>query len=222
MKKILIFLGPPGSGKGTQAKLFAAKNNYAHVSTGDLLRALAAKSEDEQNDEEKSVLAEMRRGGLVSDDFICRLVFQAIDNSLAKKSGVVLDGAVRTLAQAEKIYEFASSKNLADEVLAAAIMLTDEESFNRLSKRRICVKCGEIIPWLEKTKGLIVCPKCGGELKTRADDSEEVIRDRIKVQGNNALSPLLNYFEKLGKLKIIDGAPAIEEVEKSVAAALAD
>jgi len=220
MNKILIFLGPPGSGKGTQAKLFAAKNNYAHVSTGDLLRALLAKPESEHSDEEKSVLAEMKKGGLVSDDFICRLVFQAIDEWLAKKGGVVLDGAVRTLAQAEKIYDFASSKNLADEVLAVAIMLTDEESFNRLSKRRICVKCGEIIPWLEKTKGLVVCPKCGGELKIRSDDNEEVIRDRIKVQGNAALSPLLDYFEKLGKLKIVDGTPVIEEVEKSVAAAI--
>lgn len=220
MNKILIFLGPPGSGKGTQAKLFAAKNNYAHVSTGDLLRALAAKPEGEQSEEEKSVLAEMRKGGLVSDDFICRLVFQAIDNSLAKKSGLVLDGAVRTLAQAKKLFEFVQSKNLADEVLAVAIMLTDEESFNRLTKRRLCQSCGEIIPWLKETMSLHACPKCDGELKTRSDDSEEVIRERIKVQGNAALKPLLDYFEKLGKLKIVDGTPAIVEVEKGVAAAV--
>jgi len=214
IKKVLIFLGPPGCGKGTQAKKVAAKFGYGHISTGDLLRAL---ENDPQGDtEDKKKLAEMKAGKLVSDNLIYKLAFREIEKYLAAGQGVVLDGAIRNLAQAQKYQEFFESKKLAGEVMVIEIALTDEESFNRLTKRRVCAQCGEIIPYLPSTKDLKKCPKCGGELKIRHDDDPEVIKKRIVEQGNIALRPILDYYEGLGVLEKVDGMGTIEEVEKEI------
>jgi len=214
MKRIIIFLGPPGCGKGTQAKKVAAKYNYGHISTGDLLRAL--ENDPSGDSADKKLLAEMKAGKLVSDNLIYKLAFREIEKYLAAGQGVVLDGAIRNLAQAQKYQEFFESKKLSSEVLAVEIALTDEESFNRLTKRRVCTQCGEIIPWLPATKDLKACPKCGGELKTRADDDPEVIKKRIVEQGNTALRPILDYYDALGVLKKVDGMGTIEEVERQI------
>ncbi|MDD4476702.1 MAG: nucleoside monophosphate kinase [Patescibacteria group bacterium] len=212
MKKIIILIGPPGSGKGTQAKRIAAKYNYGHISTGDLLRALDA---DPNGDlEEKKAMNEMKKGLLVADWLIYRLVFREIEKRISEGHGVVLDGAIRTVEQAKKFQEFFDEKGLSGEVVALEVSLTDVESFNRLTKRRMCKNCGEIIPWLSETYNLTVCPKCGGELMTRADDGEEVIKKRIDEQGNKAIAPIMNYYRDLGILKTIDGMPSIDEVEK--------
>ena len=214
MKKILIFLGPPGSGKGTQAKKISAKYNYGHISTGDLLRKLQA-SNDIEEDEAKA-LEEMKGGRLVPDWLIYRLAFKEAENYLNSGRGIVLDGAIRNVPQAGMFQEYFIGKNLAKEVLALEIALTDEESFNRLTKRRVCEECGEIIPWLPQFYNIKNCPKCGGELVNRADDSEAVIRKRIVEQGNETLDPIRNYYQDLGLLKIVDGMKSIEEVEKEI------
>ncbi len=214
MKKIFIFLGPPGSGKGTQAKKIAVKFSYGHISTGDLLRAL---ENDPQGDaEDKKKLAEMKAGKLVSDNLIYKLTFREIEKYLSRDRGVVLDGAIRNLAQAQEYQKFFESKNLTNEVMAIEIALTDEESFNRLTNRRVCARCGEIIPYLPITKDLKKCLKCGGELKIRNDDDPEVIKKRIVEQGNVALRLILDYYDKLGVLKKVDGIGTIGEVEREI------
>lgn len=214
MKKIIILIGPPGSGKGTQAKKFANKLNYGHISTGDLLRALA--SDSDIAPDEQTALKEMKEGKLVPDWLIYRLVFREIEKYLSKGRGVVLDGAIRNLEQAKEYQKFFEEKNLSQEVLAVEISLTDEESFNRLTKRRMCASCGEIIPYLASTKNLTACPKCGGQLITRPDDEEKVIKERIIEQGNTALKPILDYYLALGLLKRVDGMKDIEGVEKEI------
>lgn len=219
MKKIIILIGPPGSGKGTQAKRLAAKRNYGHISTGDLLRALAGDSAAPAED--KQALENMKSGALVADGLIYKLAFRAMDKFLDADAGVVLDGAIRNVEQAQKYQEYFEQKNLAGEVLAIEVALTDEESFNRLTKRRMCANCGEIIPWLESTKDLAACPKCGGELVFRADDNEQVIKERIQKQGNEALAPIVGYYDSLGLLEKVDGMKSIDEVEKEIASALA-
>ena len=218
MKKILILVGPPGSGKGTQAKKIAEKYNYGHISTGDLLRNLA--SQGSVDPEEEKALEEMKKGGLVPSWLIYRLGFRQIDKYIKKGQGVVLDGAIRSVEQADKYQEHFKEKGLLDEVMVIEVALTDEESFNRLTKRRVCEDCGELIPWLESTKDLTTCPKCNGKLIIRKDDDEDVIKNRINKQGNSALEPIVSYYKDLDIYNNIDGSSTIQEVESAIDAML--
>lgn len=214
MKQIIILLGVPGSGKGTQAKKLVEKYNYGHISTGDLLRALANDSQADSKD--KQALEDMKSGKLVSDELIYRLSFRKMDEYLDKGQGVVLDGAIRNVAQAEEYQKYFNKKKLNAEVLTLEIALSDDESLNRLTRRRVCAKCGEIIPWLTSTKDFIDCPKCGGDLIVRKDDDEAVIKKRIVEQGNTALRPIADYYDKMGVLEKVDGMKDINEVEKEI------
>ncbi len=214
MKKIIIFLGPPGSGKGTQAKRLAAKFGYGHISTGDLLRNLQTQTEIEADEAE--ALKKMKKGALVPDWLIYRLAFKEAEKYLNSGSGVVFDGAIRNTSQAQMYQEYFTNKSLGGEVVAIEIALSDKEAYSRLTKRRVCKSCGEIFPWLPAFYDIKNCPKCEGELVSRADDTKAVIKKRIIEQGNAALEPIRQYYQKLGLLKIIDGVQGIEEVEKAV------
>lgn len=216
MKKILIFIGPPGSGKGTQAKLLAQKYGFKHISTGDLLRALSVN--ENATAEQKKALEEMKAGKLVPDWLIYELAFAAVKENLDNGKGVVLDGAIRNLEQAQKYQEFFAQNNWSEEALAVEVALSDEEAFNRLTKRRICKNCGEIIPYLPATKDLKACPKCGGELIYRQDDKVEIIEARIREQGNEALKPIVDFYQNLGILKVLDGNQTIEKVSDDIVA----
>ncbi len=218
MKKILVFIGPPGSGKGTQAKKVASKYGYKHVSTGDLLRAMS-NHPDLSADDRKIIDDSIQRGKLAPDWFILKLIFGAVEENLSG-SGIVFDGAVRTVEQAKEMQKYLKKNGLDKEFLALAIMIGDEETFARLTKRRVCQDCQEIIPWVGEAKDYIKCPKCGGVLKIRHDDNEEVIKDRIIKQGSRALQPILDYYQDLNELKIVDGMGTIEEVEKGVEQAI--
>lgn len=214
MKKILIFIGPPGSGKGTQAKLLAKKYNYKHISTGDLFRALA--TDETASEKEKQALEEMKAGKLVSDWLVYNLAFKEIKKNLEANIGVVLDGAIRNLEQAKEYQKFFEENNWEQEVQAVEVALSDEQAFNRLTKRKICSKCGEIIPYLPATKDLVNCPKCGGDLIARQDDSEEIIKKRIEEQGNVSSQSIVDYYKNLDLLKSVDGDQSIEAVEKQI------
>ena len=109
-----------------------------------------------------------------------------------------------------------SEKNIDDEILVIELKITDDESFNRLTKRRMCTACGDIIPWLPETRDLTNCQNCGGKLEPRKDDHPEIARKRIKEQGNEATKPILDYYDSLGLLKRVDGMKMIEEVEKEI------
>ncbi len=206
-------MGPPGSGKGTQAKKIAAKYNYVHVSSGDLLRALALKSE--LSSEEKDVLEKIKSGNLVSSEFMYKLVLEKIEGEIAAGRKVVLDGFPRRLEQAIKLQQFFSEHNLLNEVLVLEITLSDEESLNRLASRRVCSRCGEIIP--ASSAALTVCPKCSGELVIRQDDDVEIVKQRIAKQGNKAMEPIIDFYKELGVLETVDGNQTIENVEKDIA-----
>lgn len=192
MKKIIIMIGPPGSGKGTQAKKIAAKYNYNHLSTGDLLRSLAQKPE--LNSVEKEAVAQMKSGQLVSDKLIYQLVFGEIEKHLAAGRGVVLDGAIRNLEQAKGFQNFFKEEKIATEVLALEIALSDKDSFDRLTKRR--------------------------DLENRQDDDPKIIKERIAKQGNIVLAPIINFYKELGALATVDGNQTIEDVEKDIDKAL--
>lgn len=214
MKKIIILIGPPACGKGTQAKKIAANHNYIHISTGELLRKMA--TDQNLGEKEKVALEEMKKGKLVPDWLIYDLAFKMIEKCLDEGKGVVLDGVIRSLKQAEKFQQYFKENKLINELQAVEITLTDQESLERSTKRRICKECKEIIPWLPATYEIKNCPKCSGELEIRSDDSPEIIKKRIVEQGNVVLKPILEYYKNAGFLKSIDGMKDIEGVWKDL------
>ena len=214
MKKIIILMGVPGSGKGTQAKKIAKKYNYGHISTGDLLRALD--NNQSADPEDKKKLAEMKAGRLVADDLIYKLAFREMDGYLDAGRGVVLDGAIRNVEQAKKYQEYFVGKKLKDEVLAIEVALSDGSSYNRLTKRKVCPVCGFILPYSPENELKMDCPECNAKLIVRADDNPETIKKRIIEQGNQAIKPILDYYAGLGLLVKVDGEPAIKEVEREI------
>ncbi|MFA5062354.1 MAG: nucleoside monophosphate kinase [Patescibacteria group bacterium] len=187
MEKVIIMIGPPGSGKGTQAKKIAEKYNYEHISTGDLLRSLYKSPEISLK--EKNILDEvLKEGELAPDDLIYRLTFAQIIKDLKNKDGVVLDGAIRNLKQAGDFQKFFQENKLS--VLVFHVSLTDKEIFARLAKRKL--------------------------LENRQDDEQKVVEERVKTQGTKALAPILNFYKDKGLLAEVDGSPSIAEVEKSI------
>lgn len=214
MKKVIIFIGPPGSGKGTQSKLIAAKFGYGHISTGDLLRQL--QREPTLADDESEALENMKKGQLVPDWLIYRLAFRASEDYLKKGPGVVFDGAIRNVAQAEKYQEFFNEQSLLDQVVVLEVALPDEVSFKRLAWRRICKQCGAIIPLYVDGAEQKVCPTCGGEMMIRHDDQEEIVHKRIKEQGNAAIKPVREFYAQLHLLRTIDGLKTVQQVEKDI------
>ena len=214
MKKIIILMGVPGSGKGTQAKKIAQKYNYGHISTGDLLRALDV--DVNADPEDKKELAEMKAGRLVADDLIYKLAFREIDKYFGNNQGVVLDGAIRNVEQAKKYQEYFIGKKLENEVLVIEVALSDESSYNRLTKRKVCFSCGFILPYSPENELKMDCPECNAKLIIRADDNPETIKKRIVEQGNQAIKPILDYYAGIGLLVKVDGEPVIGEVEKEI------
>lgn len=206
MLKRIILLGPPGAGKGTQAKLLAAKQGLLHLSTGDILRDEVA------HDTELGKLAKgyMNRGDLVPD----ALIIDMIKGRLDEGAGFILDGFPRTVTQAEALEKIVSID------IAIYIALSREEVIARLSSRRVCRGCGKIYNLLynpPKNEG--VCDACGGELFQRDDDKREVIENRYDVY-MNATAPLVDFYKKRGLLKDIDGSQPTEKVSQQIIEAL--
>ena len=209
----LILLGPPGTGKGTQAKLLANRLNAVHIATGDLFRD-AVKQGTELGLRAKEY---MDRGDLVPDEVTISMLLERIEQPDAQ-GGAIFDGFPRTLQQAQALDEALAAKS---KEAAAALHITapDDEIVRRLSGRWLCPSCGAIYheqtqpPTQDKT-----CDKCGSELHQREDDKPEVVRARLEKQRPPA--EMLDYYRKQGKLVDIDGARAPEEVTKDLLAAI--
>ncbi|MGI5898475.1 MAG: adenylate kinase [Christensenellales bacterium] len=202
----LVFLGPPGAGKGTQAVRIASRLGIPHISTGDMLRA-AIKGQTPIG-----VLAKafMDRGELVPDSVVIDIVKERIDEDDCK-DGYILDGFPRTLAQAEALSSITVIRKTVN------IAVDDEKLVARLSGRRVCLKCG-YTGHVNYEKG-IVCPRCGEKLAQRDDDQPDTIRNRLKVY-NESTRPLIEYYARQGLLVNIDGYQEVEKVTKDTLAAL--
>lgn len=219
MKKIVILLGIPGSGKGTQASFITEKFGHRHISTGVLLRRLDADPNADPAD--KAKIAAMKSGHLVDSELIYRLVFREISQEIAAGQGVILDGAIRTLEQAEHYQEFFQTSGLVDEVQAIHLAMPDEVSVIRLSRRAVCTKCNFILTNPEAGQPeLITCPKCQSPVTKRPDDQPEVVRERLHDQGNGALKPLVDFYAEHNVLATVDATEDIEHVAAAVAKAL--
>ncbi|MDD5145821.1 MAG: nucleoside monophosphate kinase [Candidatus Pacebacteria bacterium] len=215
MKKplILIILGKSGSGKGTQADLLIKKFKLEHVSSGDLLRA-RAKRADFIGKKTKKIL---NTGGLVPLSAIFNLWFQRLEYLKNKKNinGIVLDGMPRKLFEANLLDDALGWFEWGKNVKAFLVDISNKEAIRRLTTRRLCKDCKEIIPFVGKFKEMTKCPKCGGELEKRTDDNVAAAKNRL-AWFKTDVQPVINYYRKTGRLIKINGEQSIEDVFKDV------
>src|SRR5437763_8257966 len=209
----LIFIGPPGSGKGTQAKRLAARYKVPHISTGDMLREAVA--DDTPLGRQAAPI--MASGGLVPDD----LMIGIINDRLAKpdaERGFILDGFPRTVVQAEKLDTIVGksggngSGNEADGLRVLQLLVPDEAIVKRISLRRSCPTCGAIYH-LESAPPRVdtVCDRDGAELIARPDDNETAVRKRLEAFHRQTL-PVATFYKAKNLLREVDGVGPVDQV----------
>ena len=204
---ILVFLGPPGAGKGTQAKLLSQRMEFLHLSTGDLLRE-AVKNQTPLGKKAKEY---MDRGELVPDE----LIVQLIEETMPKDGNVILDGFPRTVNQALALEEMLKGKG---EKISKVLFfdVADEVIIDRLSGRRVCSKCGAVYHVKynpPKVEGM--CDLCGGSLMQRDDDREEVVKKRLEVYRKQT-QPLIEFYQERGIIYKLDAGKGVEELFEEV------
>ena len=207
----IILLGPPGAGKGTQAKLLEQGRGLKQLSTGDMLRAAVAAG-SEIGLKAKAI---MDRGDLVSDEVILAVVAERM-NQPDIKAGVVFDGFPRTPAQAEALDGMLAARGQkVDAVIEMKV--EDEELVQRISGRFTCATCGKgYHDSFDRPKKDGLCDVCGGtQFTRRADDNEKTVRDRLNIY-NKQTAPLVNYYAKRGNLHSVDGMADIKVVTASI------
>lgn len=207
---ILILLGPPGAGKGSQAKKLVEGFNLNHISTGDIFRK-NIKEETKLGLKVKEIIAS---GELVSDELTNELVFDKLSNE-EFEDGFMLDGYPRNLNQAKALDKWLEEN---DKELTQVVYIDADEDvlISRISGRRVCKNCGatyHVVNHPPKQEG--VCDNCGSQLIQRPDDNEETAKSRIDIY-NKQTSPLIDYYEKGNKLKRYNGNQEIDEVYKVI------
>ena len=210
LDRAVIFLGPPGSGKGTQAKVLAAKYGAPHLSTGDMLREHVAKG-TALGLKAKPITG---RGELVPDSLILKMVAERIERPDCS-TGFVFDGFPRTVAQAKYLGELLKQHGF-EQPFVIHLVIGSSRLIRRLTGRRTCKVGGEIYNIYErppKVEG--ICDNDGGELFQRPDDQEEVIRQRLQAYEKQTL-PLVSYYRQIGFLSEFDADMSVAEVEREI------
>lgn len=203
----LIFLGPPGAGKGTHAQRLMNELNIPQISTGDILRK-AIRNETATGLEAKRYID---AGQLVPDEVVINIVKERLQEKDCE-NGYILDGFPRTVPQAEALATFAN--------IDAALNLSvpDETIVLRLSGRRVCGACGGTYH-VSSLNGSDVCPACGEKLIQRKDDMPETVQARLRVYADQT-APLVDFYEKKGLLRTVEGTGTVEENHAAVRKAL--
>jgi len=215
MKKplVIIILGPPGSGKGTQAKQLVKKFGFEYFGSGDALRN-RQKAADFTGGK---LIKVMNRGELAPSFVISKLWIDKLEKfgRRAKTNGFVFDGSPRKIIEAKFFDEALIWYELQKKVKVIFINISRKESLRRLIKRRICKKCGRQIPWIGKFKSLKKCDKCGTRLIVRADDKPKAIKKRLE-EFKKEVIPVINYYRKQEKLIEINGEQSIKNVFQDI------
>ncbi|CAO3413366.1 adenylate kinase [Azospirillum doebereinerae] len=212
----LILLGPPGAGKGTQARRLEDTRGLIQLSTGDMLRAMVAEG-GPLGQQAKEI---MSAGKLMPDDLMVRMIGERISKPDVV-NGFILDGFPRTVAQAEALDAMLAEKGLKlDHVIEMRVI--DDVLVERVTGRYTCAKCGKgYHDVFEQPKVAGVCDSCGGtEFKRRADDNAETVTTRL-AQYHQQTAPILPYYQERGVLKTVDGMADIDEVTSQIGAILA-
>jgi adenylate kinase len=209
----LIFIGPPGSGKGTQAKRLASRLAVPHISTGDMLRDAVA----DGTELGRQAAPIMKLGGLVSDDLMIGIVKDRLGKSDASK-GFILDGFPRTLVQAEMLDTLVG--NGGEPLRVLQLLVPDDAIVRRITLRRTCSQCGAIYH-LENNPPAndSICDRCGAGVVARADDTEEAVRKRLEAFHRDTL-PVATFYKGKSLLREVDGVGPVdavfERIEKSL------
>ncbi len=214
----IILMGPPGAGKGTQAKKLVEKYGLVQISTGDLFRAAIK----EQN--KFGIIANyfIKYGYLVPDDFTNEMVYDYLKEHLSEfKNGFILDGFPRTVVQARELESW--EREFGFKIDANVNLdIPEEELIGRLSGRRTCRECGNTFHIMYKPPKVEgVCDVCGGELYQRSDESEEAVKVRLATYEKQT-RPLIDYYAMKGSLKNVDGNQSMEDVFKAIEDVLED
>ena len=203
----IIFLGPPGAGKGTQAQRICDELKIPQISTGDILRR-AIKEETPVGLKAK---AYVESGKLVPDEILVEIIKDRLAQDDCKP-GYILDGFPRTVPQAEALEKIAKID------VVVEIAVADEALVKRLSGRRVCLNCGATYH-VSTLGGKTTCDKCGEELIQRKDDNPETVQNRLNVY-HSQTAPLISFYQERGLLKTFDGMQDIDVVYDSIMAAL--
>ncbi len=212
--KFIVLLGPPGSGKGTQAARLRELLGLPHIASGDLFR------ENLKNQTELGLKAKayMDRGALVPDDLTIAMVMDRLSRPDCAQ-GALLDGFPRTIAQAEALDQALAEQGVIISVVPY-IAVPDEVLIERISGRRICRTCGESYHiQFNPPQNSGICDHDGGELYQREDDRPETVRERLRVY-HEQTSPLINYYRQRGVLVEINGNQSIDAVSADLQAAV--
>ena len=202
----LIFIGPPGSGKGTQAKRLASRFAIPHISTGDILREAVS----EGTDLGKQADPIMKAGALVPDDLMIGIIRERLAKADAKR-GFILDGFPRTIVQAEKLDSIVSGNGQKD-LRVLRLLVPDEAIVKRIALRRTCSQCGAIFHLENQPPAKAdVCDKCGGKLVARPDDTEEAVRKRLD-SFHRQTAPVADYYKAKSLLREVDGVGPVDQV----------
>jgi adenylate kinase len=206
----ILLLGPPGAGKGTQSANVVERFGVEHVTTGDALRANKGMDISHLDTEYDTPAEYMNRGELVPDEVVNEIVRTALEDA----DGFVLDGYPRNLDQAEYLAE------IADLDVVASLSVPEDELVRRLTGRRVCADCGtNYHVEFDRPEEEGVCDECGGELIQRDDDTEETVRERLRVFAANT-APVIEFYDERGDLVEVEGEGSPDEVWERLAAAI--
>jgi adenylate kinase len=207
----VILLGPPGAGKGTQAKLLEQKFSLKQLSSGDMLRAAV----HAHSPVGRQAKAFMDKGALVPDELVEEIVFEHLA-SMKDSKGFILDGFPRTVAQAVALDDWLEKRGSAINRVVA-IQVRDELLVDRIAGRFTCAKCGEgYHDSFKRPAHDGTCDKCGShEFKRRADDDPDKVKTRL-TEYHTQTAPLINYYKKRDKVALIDGEAPIETVSRQI------
>ena len=203
----LVFLGPPGAGKGTQAEKICQEMSIPHISTGDMLRSAIASATPTG----LRAKAFVEAGALVPDEVLIDMVRDRL-NEADCANGYLLDGFPRTVHQAQALDEIKAPDMVVD------MEVEDEHLLSRLTGRRVCRACQGTFH-ISTLKDENVCPACGGELYRRKDAAPETIQNRLNVY-HTQTAPLIDFYKRAGKLAPVNGEGTPEEVTAAILRAL--
>jgi adenylate kinase len=211
----LVLLGPPGAGKGTQARMLEKRLGVPQVASGDLLHT-AVHKRTKLGVEAKRY---MDKGALVSDDLVLKFIEERLSQPDAE-SGFILDGFPRTVAQAETLSAMLKGRGSRQLDKVIAIMVPDEEIVKRISGRRTCKNCGAMYHLIyDPPRNQNLCNSCNGELYQRDDDAEDTVKMRLEVYDTQT-RPLLSYYQDRGLLKRIEGVGSLDDIRQRIKAAV--